>query len=234
MRRSLLSLMTLLGPLACAGAPTGDDEESTGDGDPSCSAEDHTVDFHHDWSEFLDSTYDGTCTVASADLDLDGLVLQLDCPDLPDPLAITIASTPSLTFTPPLVGDSLRVRSLYDTPSWSNQYLRLDRVDDAGQRHLLTLVESETLQLDDPAYELPLVFETLAIPCERFIDGCHYVERLALAFEVDGQPNELLDSTHALVGSQTEIWIATAMVYHESLCTDSPEEWFKVLITNPQ
>jgi hypothetical protein len=242
MRWSLISMTALLGPLACAVAPadgddvagetTSDCDSDDGDGDPTCPPGDPSVSFDYD-PELFPVTFDFTCTVTSADLD-EGLYLQLDCADAPSPIALTITATPKLALAPVLVGDSLRVRYLYADPFWINQYLRIDRVDDNGQRHLLTIVDSETLQLDDPVYELPFALESVSIPCERVFDNCLFIERLALAFMLDGQPNELFDSTHTHIGSETQIWIDTAVDYQDSECTDSPEAWFKVLITSPQ
>lgn len=239
--------MSLLGPLACTVAPADGDDlvgettaQENGDGDPSCPPGDPTVDFSYGPFEFPNespmdptTTFDETCTVASVNLG-GALDLQLDCPDSPDPIAIRLNATPSLTFAPVLIGDALRVRYLFDAPFWINEYLRIDRVDADGERHLLTMVASETLQLDDPVYDLPLALQSASIPCEQVFDNCLHIERLALGFQVDGQPNELLDGSHALLDGETEIWIAAAVDYENSECTDSPEAWFEVLITNPQ
>jgi hypothetical protein len=212
----------------------GDPGDGDGDGDPSCPPGDPDVYFSYEPFEFgvdpWDIDLDWTCTTTAVDVS-DGLLLLLDCPDATMPITIDISATPS--FLPPVVvGDTIHVRYVYEGPWWFNVYLRLE-LD--GHGHLLTLIDADSLLPPDSfAFELPFPIESVSGLCDPTPDGCGDLERLALAFEVNGEAVEMLDSSYAIVGGDpgTEVWVATAEHLHDITCTDTPDEWFRVLIAN--
>jgi hypothetical protein len=147
------------------------------------------------------------------------------------PITIDISATP--TFVPPVaIDDIVHVRYVYEGPWWFNVYLRLDV---EGHGHLLTLIDGDSLlPPDNFAFEPPFAMQSVAGLCTPTPDGCGDSERLAVAFAVGGQPIELLDGTYAVVGGVpgTEVWVSTAEHLHDITCTDTPDEWFRVLIVD--
>jgi hypothetical protein len=210
------------------------DGDGDGDGDPDCPPGDPDVYFSYEPFEFgidpWDIDLDWTCTVTEADLG-EGLRLLLDCPEAAMPITIDISATPS--FLPPVIpGDTIHVRYVYEGPWWFNIYLRLD-VD--GQGHLLTMIDGDSLlPPDNFAFEPPFPIEAVSGLCTPAPDVCGNAERLALAFTVNGEAVEMLDSSYAIVGGVpgTEVWVATAERLHDINCTDTPDEWYRVLIAS--
>jgi hypothetical protein len=210
------------------------DGDGDGDGDPTCPPGDPDVYFSYEPFEFgvgpHDIDLDWTCTATEVDV-TDGLSLLLDCPDATIPIKIDISATPS--FLPPVfVGDTIHVRYIYEGPWWFNIYLRID-VD--GYGHLLTMIDGDSL-LPPPEYvfELPFPIQAVSDLCTPMPDVCGDVERLALAFTLNGEAIEMLDSNYEIVGGVpgTDVWVAAAGRLHNINCTDTPSEWFRVLIAN--
>jgi hypothetical protein len=210
------------------------DGDGDGDGDPSCPPGDPNVYFSHEPFEFgvgPDAVdIDWTCTATDVDVS-DGLDLLLDCPDAAMPITIDISATPS--FLPPVFpGDTIHVRYAYEGPWWFNIYLRID-VD--GYGHLLTLIDGDSLvPPDNYAFELPFPIQPVSGLCPPMPDVCGDLERLALGFQVNGEAVEMLDSNYAIVGGDpgTDVWVEAAGHLHDINCTDTPDEWYRVLIAN--
>jgi hypothetical protein len=212
----------------------GEPGDGDGDGDPNCPPGDPNVDFSYEPLDFglgfSDVDLDWTCTATEVDV-TDGLYLLLDCPDAAMPIPIDISATPSF-LAPVFVGDTVHVRYVLEGPWWFNIYLRLD-VD--GHGHLLTMIDGDgLLPPDNYMFEPPFAIQSVSGLCSPMPDGCGDLERLALAFEVNGEAVEMLDSNYGIVGGDpgTEVWVATARHLHDIDCTDTPDEWFRVLITN--
>jgi hypothetical protein len=212
----------------------GEPGDGDGDGEPNCPPGDPDVYFSYAPFEFGDDgsdiDLDWTCTATEVDV-TNGLSLLLDCPDAAMPITIDISATPS--FLPPVFpGDTIHVRYVFEGPWWFNIYLRID-VDGFG--HLLTMIDADSLlPPDNYAFEMPFPIQPVSGVCPPTPDVCGNLERLALAFEVNGEAVEMLDSSYAIVGGDpgTEVWVANAGHLHDINCTDTPYEWYRVLITN--
>jgi hypothetical protein len=212
----------------------GDPGDGDGDGDPNCPPGDPDGYFSYEPFEFggdpRNVDLDWTCTATEVDVS-DGLYLLLDCPDATMPITIDISATPS--FLPPVFpDDTVHVRYVYEGPWWFNIYLRIDV---EGYGHLLTMIDGDSLlPPDNYAFELPFPIQPVSGLCAPRPDSCGDLERLALAFEVDGESVEMLDSNYAIVGGDpgTDVWVAHAGHLHDIVCTDTPDEWYRVLIAN--
>ncbi|HLT35314.1 MAG TPA: hypothetical protein VK034_03490, partial [Enhygromyxa sp.] len=213
----------------------GDPTTGDGDGDDDCEPADHEVYFSYEPFDFglidrWNVDLDWTCTVISANND-DGLQVELDCPDADDPVVIDIDASPSFS-APVLVGDTMQVRYIYEGPWWFNIYLRLD-IESYG--HVLTLIDGDSLlPPDNHPFEPPFDMTAVSGLCTPASDGCGDLERLALDFEINGEAAHMFDGSHAIVGGDpgTDVWVATAEHLHDIQCTDTPTEWFRVLIAN--
>jgi hypothetical protein len=221
------------------GDPTtgdGDGDPTTGDGDgDGCPPRDPAVSFSYEPFDFgvgdpWQVDLDWTCTVTSADVS-DGLRLVLDCPEATDTVVIDVSATPS--FSPPVFGgETVQVRYIYEGPWWFNVYLRVDM---DGYGHVLTLIDGDSLlPPDNHPFEPPFAITVASGSCTPAPDGCGDLERLALDFEINGDPGHVFDGRHAIVGGDpgTDIWVARAGHLHDIQCTDTPSEWFRVLIAN--
>jgi hypothetical protein len=220
------------------GDPTGDgdgDPTGDGDGDETCDPPDPSVSFSYEPFDFgqidpWDSNLDWTCTVTTADT-RDGLYLELDCPDSPDPVIIDISASPS--FLPPVFGgETMQVRYIFEGPWWFNIYLRLDM---DGYGHLLTLIDGDSLlPPENYPFELPFEITPAYGLCTPISDGCGDLERLALDFELNGEAAHMFDGSYAIVGGDpgTDVWVVEAGHLHDIQCTDTPDEWYRVLIAD--
>jgi hypothetical protein len=217
----------------------GDPTTGDGDGDGDCQAADPSVAFSYASFDFgqgdpWSTDIDWACTASVADT-TNGLYLELACPDAPaeapDPIIIDINATP--TFLPPLTGgETVQVRYISEGPWWFNVHLRLDV---EGYGHLLTLIDGDSLVPPDPyVWDPPFALTPVYDLCTPFADGCGDLERLALDMEVNGEPNRVWDSSHAIVGGDpgTDVWVVDAGLLHEIQCSDTPDEWYRVLIAD--
>jgi hypothetical protein len=126
----------------------------------------------------------------------------------------------------------LELRYVSEGPWWFNTYLRLDL---QGFGHLLTIVDGDALLPPDPyVFELPFPISTVAGLCTPLPDGCGDLERLALDFTLNAEAAHMFESEYAIVGGDpgTEVWVAAAGHLHDIRCTDTPDEWFRVMIAN--
>ncbi len=171
-----------------------------------------------------------SCTVIDSNT-LDGFAVTLDCPEAMEPVVVSVLADPLLS--PPVMnGAAMTLRYVSEGPWWFNSYLRLD-LDGFG--HLLTLIDGDALQPPDPfVFELPVPISTVSGLCDPVPDGCGERERLGLAFTVNGEDVVMFDPNFATVGGipGTDVWVAAAGHLHDVLCTDTPDEWFRVLIAN--
>jgi hypothetical protein len=171
-----------------------------------------------------------SCTLLSHDT-VDGLTLALDCPDANGPVSIEVFADPMLN--PPLMdGSAITLRYVSEGPWWFNSYLRID-MDGFG--HLFTLIDGDSLQPPEPyVFELPFPITTVSGLCDPMPDGCGDRERLGLSFSLGGEDIVMFDLYYAIVGGDpgTDIWIDEAYHLHDVQCTDTPDEWFRVLIAN--
>jgi hypothetical protein len=166
------------------------------------------------------------CTVAELGDQAD-LALVLDCPDVGAQASISVEAEPSFTLGL-VVGDALRVRYELGGWEWETRFLRLDRDDGT---HLLSTVDS-----DYDGYDLPYAMTPVDDVCPADIeDFCGLMARRALAFDVDGQPVEVLDGSHATIDPAvgTQVWLARATIIPTFECTDGPDQWFRFLIVDP-
>ena len=224
------------------GDPTGDgDGDPTGDGDgdgdgDACTPVDPGVVLSYQplsidgGGEGWEQDIDWTCTVSEVDTS-EGLYAVLDCVDSVDPVVIDIAATP--LFLPPVaVDDVIQLRYVYEGPWWFNVYLRLD-LD--GHGHLLTLIDGDSLLPPEPFdFSLPIPITTASGLCSPAADGCGDAERLALDLDLGGELARVFDQNYAIVGGDpgTEVWVAKAEHLHDIQCTDTPDEWFRLLIAD--
>lgn len=199
-----------------------------------CEAPDDEVYFSYEPFMFgldaWDADVDWTCTVDQVDTS-DGLDLSLDCPMAMQAIEIDLRSSPA--FVAPLVGgETIQLRFVSEGPFWFNEYLRLDV---EGHGHLLTIINGDGLLPPETydfehAHEIKPVYEA----CAREMDFCGELERLPLSFEISGEAHEVLDGHHDLIGPSlsTQVWAVEAGHLHEIECTDTPDEWFRVLIVD--
>lgn len=170
-----------------------------------------------------------TCSLLDFDT-LDGLTLSLDCPEAVGPVTIAVLADPQLN-PPLLAGALISLRYVSEGPWWFNSYLRLDM----NGGHLFTIIDGDSLVPEEPyVFELPFPISTVSGICEPTPDGCGDRERLGLAFELAGEAIVMFDPEYAIVGGDpgTDVWVAEAGHLHDILCSDTPDEWFRVLIAN--
>jgi len=227
------------------GTGDGDGDPATGDGDGDPGTGDGDGDdpgdcVEADPSVALGYTLDGldgapldlswTCTTTAVST-LDGLELGLDCPDAEGPITLDLSLDPGLTIgLEP--GEMVELRYVYDGPWWLNLYLRLD---DAGGGHLLTLIDGDSLTPPGPAsFELPVPITAQPGLCAPVLDFCGDHERYALRFELDGETSEVFDGHHVILGPPPglDVWVDRAGRLHDISCTDTPDEWYRLLIVS--
>jgi hypothetical protein len=213
----------------------GDPGDGDGDVDPDCPPADPDVYFSYEPFDFgvdpWDVDIDWTCTVTQSDSS-EGLYVVLDCPDADIPIAIDVSATPSF-HAPVYVDDVVQVRYVYEGPFWFNVYLRLDIVD---YGHLLTLIDGDSLlPPDNYEFEPMLDMESISGLCTPEPDFCGDAERLAVGFTVFGEILEMPDRSYGtvdVIAPAPHIWVSSAVHLHDITCTDTPDEWFRVLIAS--
>ena len=213
-----------------------DTDTGDGDGDPeACEARDEAAFFSYAPFEFgvepWSADLDWACTVTAVDASA-GLNLELDCPEAAQsPIVIDIQSSPAIV-TPLVGGEAVSLRFVSEGPFWFNEYLRLD-LD--GWGHLLTMTNGDGLTPPEPyVFELPVAVEPVYDVCPRQEDFCGQLERLHLRFDLGGDAYDVLDGHHAVLGPPpgVDVWVGEAGHLYEIDCTDTPNEWFRVLIVS--
>jgi hypothetical protein len=209
--------------------------DGDGDGDLNCLPRDPEVDFSYAFEFGLDPSnpyadLDWTCTITAVDVS-EGLDLLLDCPDAQEPVTIAVTATPGFV-SPVFGGETIHLRYLVTGGWWFSTHLRLD-IEGGG--HFLTLIDGGLVPSNDLTFELPFVIEPVSGLCPSEPDECGNVERVALAFSIDGQPVELHDGSYSHIDAppSTDVWVSTAEHYQIINCSDVADEWYRILIVNP-
>jgi len=209
--------------------PTEDGDTETG-GDECRPVGGATFSYVFNWEELepFQSDLEATCEVLTADV-ADGLALSLNCEGATAPVTISVTASP--TFTAPVeVGDLVSIHYVFDGPWWFNSHLRLDV---QGQGHLLTIIDGDALNPPEQyGFAPPLELSRVYDQCSWEDGFCGQVERLSLA--VGGGDEAVFDGNFEVVGDDpgTALWVDTAELLHEVDCTDTPDEWFRLLIVN--
>ena len=217
-------------------ADTGTTDTSTGTtgGDMCLAKGDASFSYQYDFGpvDEWDTNLQVDCTVDSVGIGDDGtVILALACADLPQPVSISVKSNPAIAL--PLAGGELvTVHYVSEGPWWFNSYLRLD-VEGLG--HMLTIIDGDSLMPpENYGFALPVDITVKYELCAWFDGGCGQVERLGLGTVINSEDATVLDGDYAIVGGDpgTEFWVQSAEHLHEIQCTDTPDEWFKVMIAN--
>jgi hypothetical protein len=196
--------------------------DGDGDGDGACEPRDPelslSLGFHPGADP--DLNLDWSCTIVNVDVS-SGMSLLLDCPDVADPLNLSVDVTPGFV-APVSGGETIQLRyQRWSDDGGVDEFLRID-VDGVG--HLLTWVDAfATLS----SFPIPFAIEFMPTPCEPIEEFCGPATRHALAFEVDGETVEVLDGSHAAFGG-LDVWVFEAWEVPDDVnsCTDAP--WRRV------
>jgi hypothetical protein len=223
------------------GDPSGD-----GDGDVECTPADTNVSFSYEppdfgIPEFVNANIDTTCTVLEAP-EVDGIYLELDCPDVEDRVVIEVVASPTL-WNPLFIGDTVRVRYILQVTAWFDTWLELE--SESGEL-LLALVDAETMfppagfenQLGN-YFSLGTGISTTYVGCSHSIDQCGDLERVLLGFDNDGPVPEILDGSYIEIDTlpKIDVWLETARqvedpdaVEDPQACVDTPVGWYRMLV----
>lgn len=224
----------------------GSDTSGDGDGDVECTPPDQTVSFSFvppDFGipEFVNANIDTTCMVLMADV-VDGIYLELDCPEIEDLVIIDVTATPTLSI-PVLVGDTLQVRYILQSTAWYDTWLELES---ASGDFLFSLVDAETKfppagfenQLGN-AFSLGTGISSAYVGCSAQVDQCGDLERVLLGFDNDGAVPEILDGSYIEIEPfpTIDVWLVEARqvedpdaVEDPQACVDTPVGWYRMLV----
>lgn len=210
--------------------------------DPDVSFSFEPLDFGGD--EFADANIIALCTVVAADT-VDGMYLELDCPEAPNPVIVDVTATPTLSV-PVLVGDSVRVRYIRVVTTWVDTYLSLE--SESGDL-LFTVVDAANLwppyyDAQSPDYnpiDLGGGIGTTYTGCATGTNQCGTLERVSLWFDNAGPPIEpppiITDGSYLeIVPFPTvDIWLVAAReVENPGACPNTPAGWYQMLVAAGQ
>ncbi len=209
------------------------DTDTSGDQCPPPPESPATFEYEIDLGDDLDpfnTDIDWTCTVTQAGVG-EGLDVTLDCPEALGAVHVSVVADPS--FLPPIdTGATVQLSYVSEGPWWYNVRLRLDL---EGFGHLLTLIDGDSIEAPEPfTFELPYPVEVVTGLCETSPGGCGDVERLGLRFTINSETSDLYDPYYAILGGDpgTEVWVAQATRLYDVQCTDTPDDWYRVLIAD--
>jgi hypothetical protein len=222
------------------GDSTGD---STGDGDGGeCEPPDPSVTFSYvppdfGLGEFDDANIDTYCTVIAADV-LEGIHIELDCPETPNPVIIDVTATPTISV-PVVVGGSVQVRYVRIVTAWIDTYLEL-RTGDGD--YLFSIVDALNLfppyGVDNP-FSLGTGISKAFTGCIASSDQCGDRDRIRLGFDNDGPVPEITDGSFLVVEDfpTIDVWLVEArevehpdQVEDPQACVDTPTGWYRMLV----
>jgi hypothetical protein len=221
---------------------TGGDEVFDGEcepPDPGVSFSYEPLDFGGD--EFANANITALCTVVAADT-VDGMHLELDCPDAPNPVFVDVTATPTLSV-PVLVGDTVRVRYVRVVTTWVDTYISLE--SESGDL-LFTVVDASKLwaydDVQSPNYnpiDLGTGIGSSYTGCATGTNQCGTLERVRLWFDsssigatyggTDGSYIEVVEFP------TIDIWLVAAReVENPVACPNTPAGWYQMLVAAGQ
>jgi hypothetical protein len=131
---------------------------------------------------------------------------------------------------PLAVDDAVRLYVLQDGPWWINHYFRLERSENDP---LLIGVDGDSIadEIDGQAL-MPFPFEVVSGLCPSVQSDCGIQQRLALDVTVNAEQARLHDHAYSIVGGDpgVEIWVQEATRFDEVQCTDTPTDWYRLLV----
>jgi hypothetical protein len=215
----------------------GGDGDGDGDGDVGeCTPPDPSVSFSFEpldfgLGEFENASINTTCTVLAADV-VDGIYLELDCPETQDPVIVDVTATPTLSI-PVLVGESVRVRYRRLVTTWVDTYLELE--SESGQ-YLFSLVDAANLFPPDQdviPFGLGTGIGTTYTGCSVGSNQCGDLERVLVRFDNDGAIEGVVDGSYLEIEPYPTInvWLVAArQVEQPQACAGTPTGWYRMLI----
>lgn len=229
---------------ATKGSTTGTEEsgteeggtEATGDsGGSLCTPEDALA----YWDTTLiapleDGEVDYPCVVTANDDIGDEDSLRFDCMDgdtvISKKVGIVWGNDDHLPLEP---GDEIRVRARLSVPMWQNWYIRIDRLDGSPVFSGAT-GDSINYQFQDGTWALPYEPAPLLSNCPTEDLECGTSEALVVGFWLDGEGQSLPSGTHAEldIGGTPDVWITEASRWVTLDCTDTPQDWFSVVMAH--
>jgi hypothetical protein len=206
--------------------------------DPDVSFSFEPLDFGGD--EFADANIIALCTVVAADT-VDGMYLELDCPETPTPVIVDVTATPTISV-PVSVGDSVRVRYIRLVTTWVDTYLSLESESGAL---LFTVVDAANLwppyyDVQSPDYnpiDLGGGIGNAYTGCATGTNQCGTLERVRLWFDSEGPVYETTDGSYLeIVPFPTvDVWLVAAReVENPGTCPNTPAGWYQMLVAAGQ